>query len=92
MLGGGGGATIAMALLWLPSTSTAQYVVQGNVYNYSRHTLRRMFIVFPFDFQLKGARERLGQPCDMCKNYEAQLQEVSSGSAPVFSVCRGKRG
>lgn len=26
--------------------------------------------------QLKNAREKLGRPCDMCNNYEAQLQSV----------------
>jgi len=24
--------------------------------------------------QLRAAREKLGRPCDMCNNYEAQLQ------------------
>ena len=24
---------------------------------------------------MKAAREKLGRPCDMCNNYEAQLQE-----------------
>ena len=32
--------------------------------------------IFSFFFQLKGAREKLGRPCDMCNNYEAQLQNV----------------
>lgn len=28
--------------------------------------------------QLKSAREKLGQPCEMCYNYELQLQQVQS--------------
>lgn len=27
-------------------------------------------------FQLRAARAKLGRPCDMCNNYEAQLQGV----------------
>ncbi|CAH1801364.1 unnamed protein product [Owenia fusiformis] len=30
--------------------------------------------------EVKAAREKLGRPCDMCKNYEAQLQSVQENA------------
>ena len=33
--------------------------------------------------QLQDSREKLGRPCDMCNNYEAQLQSVQDESKSV---------
>ena len=35
-----------------------------------------LFDVTVVTSQLVAARERLGKPCDMCKNYESQLQQL----------------
>lgn len=35
-------------------------------------------ILLIYFLQLKHAREKLGQPCEMCYNYELQLQQVQS--------------
>ena len=39
-------------------------------------------------FQVKAAREKLGRPCDMCNNYEAQLQSVQGKEREVMERMR----
>ena len=38
--------------------------------------------------QMKAAREKLGRPCDMCNNYEAQLQQIQDGEKKASSQVR----
>ena len=38
--------------------------------------------------QLKAAREKLGRSCDMCSNYESQLQSMQENEKKAWSqVC-----
>ena len=47
----------------------------------------RLWLSFPL-FQVKAAREKLGRPCDMCNNYEAQLQSVQGKEREVMERMR----
>lgn len=37
---------------------------------------------------MKAARQKLGQPCDMCSNYESQLQEMQENSKKMAGQLR----
>ena len=39
-------------------------------------------------FQLKAAREKLGRSCDMCSNYESQLQSMQENEKKAWSQVR----
>ena len=38
--------------------------------------------------QLKAAREKLGRSCDMCSNYESQLQALQENEKKAWSQVR----